>query len=285
MTGGFMRKIFLTISATILTLIFDVHAQDKFKLEYKFEKGKAYHYQDVTEGKIVQEMMGQEDRTDIKSGTFVRIFADSISPNNEAMLLVSVDSVKVTLITKKEDKTLNLPEVIGKRVKFSVSNSGKILKKEILDPVKIKGMAEEMDLRELVQIPLAQFPETEIKIGDKWDAAWVDTVEAMGGKAITQSKYQYKLKGKEQKNNRECLKIEYEGKETAEGNGNMQGMEIYFEKENKNEGTMYLDINSGIVVLEESEAEELTTISTAGAHSMMIPITQTTETTRTLLDK
>lgn len=280
-----MRKIFLNILATILTLIFDVNAQDKFKLEYKFEQGKTYHYLDVTKGKIIQEMMGQEDRTDIKSETFVKILADSVSPNNETMLLVCVDSVKVSLITKREDKTLTLPEVIGKRIKFSVSNLGKILKKEIIDPVKIKGMAQEMDLRELVQIPLAQFPETEIKMGEKWDAIWVDTVEAMGGKAVTQSKYQYKLKGKEHKNNRECLKIEFEGKETAEGSGNMQGMEIYFEKENKNEGTMYLDINNGIVVLEESEAEELTTISTAGAHSMMIPITQTTETTRTLLDK
>ena len=280
-----MRKIILIILTTILTLIFDVNAQDKFKLEYKFEKGKTYRYQDVTNGKIIQEMMGQEDRTDIKSETFVKILADSVSPNSEALLLVSVDSVKVTLITKREDKTLNLPEIIGKHIKFSVSNLGKILKKEILDPVKIKGLAQDMDLRELVQIPLAQFSETEINIGDKWDAAWIDTVEAMGGKAVTQSKYEYKLKGKEYKNNRECLKIEFEGKETAEGGGNMQGMEIYFEKENKNEGTMYLDINSGIVVLEESEAEELTTISTAGTHSMMIPITQTTETTRILLDK
>jgi hypothetical protein len=285
MTGGFMKNIFLIILAAVLTSMFDVNAQDKFKLEYKFEKGKTYRYQDVTKGKIIQEMMGQEDRTDIKSETFVKILADSISPNNEAMLLVCVDSVKVTLITKREDKALDLPEVIGKRIKFSVSKLGKILKKEILDPVKIKGMTQEMDLRELVQMPLAQFPENEIKIGDKWDAAWVDTIEAMGGKAVTQSKYQYKLKGKENKNNRECLKIEFEGKETAEGSGNMQGMEIYFEKENKNEGTMYLEINSGIVVLEESEAEELTTISTAGAHSMMIPITQTTETTRILLDK
>jgi len=280
-----MKNIFLIILAAVLTLMSDVNAQDKFKMEYKFEKGKTYRYQDVTKGKIIQEMMGQEDRTDIKSETFIKILADSISSSNEAMLLVSVDSVKIAIITKREDKTLHLPEVIGKRIKFYMSNLGKILKKEILDPVKIKGMTQEMDLRELVQIPLAQFSETEINIGDKWDAAWIDTVEAMGGKAVTQSKYEYKLKGKEYKNNRECLKIEFEGKETAEGSGNMQGMEIYFEKENKNEGTMYLDINSGIVVFEESEVEELTTISTAGAHSMMIPITQTTETTRILLDK
>jgi hypothetical protein len=285
MTGGFMKNILLIILAAVLTLMSDVNAQDKFKLEYKFEKGKTYRYQDVTKGKITQEMMGQEDRTDIKSETFIKILADSISSSNEAMLLVSVDSVKIAIITKREDKTLHLPEVIGKRIKFYMSNLGKILKKEILDPVKIKGMTKEMDLRELVQMPLAQFPENEIKIGDKWDVAWVDTIEAMGGKAVIQYKYQYKLKGKEKKNNLECLKIEFEGKETTEGSGNMQGMEIYFEKENKNDGRMYLDINSGIVVFEESEAEELTTISTAGAHSMMIPITQTTETTRILLYK
>jgi hypothetical protein len=285
MTGGFMKNILLIILAAVLTLMSDVNAQDKFKLEYKFEKGKTYRYQDVTKGKITQEMMGQEDRTDIKSETFIKILVDSISSSNEAMLLVSVDSVKIAIITKREDKTLHLPEVIGKRIKFYMSNLGKILKKEILDPVKIKGMTKEMDLRELVQMPLAQFPENEIKIGDKWDVAWVDTIEAMGGKAVIQYKYQYKLKGKEKKNNLECLKIEFEGKETTEGSGNMQGMEIYFEKENKNDGRMYLDINSGIVVFEESEAEELTTISTAGAHSMMIPITQTTETTRILLYK
>jgi hypothetical protein len=280
-----MRNNFLIVLTSVLTLFFNLKAQDKFKLEYKFENGKIYRYRDETKGKIIQEMMGQEDRTDIKSKTFIKVLADSTLQSNAAILLVSVDSVKVTLITKREDKTLDLPEVIGKRVKFSVSGLGKILKKEVIDPVKIKGMAQEIDIRELVQIPLAQFPENEIKIGDKWDATWADTVEAMCGKAVTQSNYQYKLKGKENKNNRDCLKVEFEGKETSEGKGNMQGMEIYFEKENKNEGTLYLDINSGIVVFEASEAEELTTISTAGAHSMMIPITQTTETTRTLLDK
>jgi hypothetical protein len=65
----------------------------------------------------------------------------------------------------------------------------------------------------------------------------------------------------------------------------MQGMNIYFEKENKTEGKTYIDINSGIVAYEESETEEITTISTTGSQSVMIPITQTYETTRILLDK
>jgi hypothetical protein len=180
-----MKKIFIIISAFLIFTAY-IHTQEKYKIECKFEKGKTYNYLDVSKGKIVQEMMGQEERTDIESETIIKAVADSVSPDGGATLCISLDSAKVTLIMKKGDKKLDLSEIIGKRVKIKVSKSGKVISRETLDPVKVKGMNQEIDIHEIIQMPLVHFSENEVTINNKWDASWTDSIEIMGRKAISQ---------------------------------------------------------------------------------------------------
>lgn len=279
-----MKKIFFIILLASLICTINSNAQDNYKLEYKFETGKIYLYKDISKGKITQEMMGQEDRTDIKSETVIKIVPESLATNGNNSLLVSVDTAKITLLRKKGDVNPDLSGFLGKRTRVIVTNLGRITKKESVDPIRLKGMAENIDMGELIEFSSVVFPESEIKIGDKWKSAWQDTVEAMGGKSVAESKFEYKLKGTEVKNDHSCLKISYEGKITSEGKGSMQGVEIYFEKENSIDGTLYFDYANGLIIADESESEEISTISTTGAHSMMIPITQIIESKRILME-
>lgn len=279
-----MKKIFFITLLAFLTGTINSKAQENFKLEYKFETGKIYLYKDISKGKITQEMMGQEDRTDIKSETVIKIVPESLASYRNNSLLVSVDTAKITLITKKGDANPDLSSLLGKRTRVIVTNLGRITKKESFDPIRLKGMAENIDIGEMIQFSSVVFPENEIKIGDKWKSSWQDTVEAMGGKSVVESKFEYKLKGTEVKNNHSCLKISYEGKITSEGKGSMQGMEIYFEKENSIDGILYFDYANGLIIADESESEEISTISTTGAHSMMIPIIQIMESKRILIE-
>lgn len=279
-----MKKIFLIILLAFLTCTINSNAQDNYKLEYKFETGKTYLYKDISKGKIIQEMMGQEDRTDIKSETVIKIVPESLATYGNNSLLVSVDTAKITLITKKGDVNPDLSSLSGKRTLIIVTNLGRISKKETVDPIRLRGMAENIDMGEMIQFSSVVFPENEIKIGDKWKSSWHDTVEAMGGKSVTESKFEYKLKGTEVQNNHSCLIISYEGKITSEGKGSMQGVEIYFEKENSLDGTLYFDYANGLIIADESESEEISTISTTGAHSMVIPTTQIIESKRILME-
>jgi hypothetical protein len=253
-------------------------------LEYKFETGKTYLYKDISKGKITQEMMGQEDRTDIKSETVIKIVPESLETNGNNRLLVSVDTAKIKLISKKGDVNPDFSGFIGKRTRVIVTNLGRIIKKESVDPIRLKGMAENIDMGEMIEFSSVLFPENEINIGDKWKSSWQDTVETMGGKSVAESKFEYKLKGTEVKNNHSCLKISYEGKITSEGKGSMQGVEIYFEKENSIDGILFFDYVNGLIIADESDSEEISTISTTGAHSMMIPITQIIESKRILME-
>ncbi len=279
-----MKNIFFIILLAILTCTINSKAQDNYKLEYKFETGKTYLFKDISKGKTTQEMMGQEDRTDIKSETVIKIVPESLATEGNNSLLVSVDTAKITLITKKGDVNPDLSNLLGKRTRIIVTNLGRISKKETVDPIRLRGMAENFDMGEMIQFSSVVFPESEIKIGDKWKSSWQDTVEAMGGKSVAESKFEYKLTGTEVKNNHSCLKISYEGKITSEGKGSMQGMEIYFEKENSIDGILYFDHANGLIIADESESEEISTISTTGAHSMMIPIIQTVESKRILME-
>ena len=121
-----MKKLFLFF------LIFNVItlSQENFTLLYKFEKGKTYYYEDVSSGKVVQEMMGQETRTDILSTNILKLKVDEVEEDGNIVLIASIDTITMKYTTKKEEKHEDLSYLLGKRKRITLSKIGEILKDE-----------------------------------------------------------------------------------------------------------------------------------------------------------
>lgn len=280
-----MKQILLFLFSLLLFINFNIYTQEIFKPAYKFEKGKTYFYKDISKGKIVQEMMGQETRTDIAGETRIKFVVEDVTDDSLIILQGSIDSIYINLISKKDDQVLDLSDIVGKRMNYTINYIGKIITKKIIDPIKFKNMPQGFEVNDIIQLTLPVFSDKELKVGDKWKSSWIDTIDVMGTKVVSQNSYTYKLAKQETKNGQKFLKITYDGKINSEGNTNMMGAELYFEKEVKSEGTVYFDYELGILISDEMEVEDVTTLATTGPQSMIIPITQTMKSIRTLIDK
>jgi hypothetical protein len=171
--------------SVLFLFIVSLKAQDTYKLEYKFEKGKTYRYLDLTKTDMTQEMMGKEMKIKSESNIVNRLIVDDVTENGNAVLLISADSMKVFSSTPMGDTTIVLSELIGKRTKVILSNLGKIENREIVDSVKLMGRATGAAQRESIQFP--KLSDKVVKIGDIWTATTQDTVNQMGGKLVTMS--------------------------------------------------------------------------------------------------
>lgn len=266
----------------LFIVLMQASAQETFKLEHKFEEGKTYRYKDFVTSKVIQEMMGTETRVDTKSEFVHKLVVDSIADNRDAVLVVSFDSVRVSIQQKKLDTTIIVNEVIGKRKKITLSKFGEVLQRVVIDKIKMGNeMAGEV-VNEAISFPI--FTDKELKIGDKWKSTSLDTIDLMGSKIAVKTNASYKIVKRETKFDHECLKIEYEAETESEGKTTMQGVELYIESSGDIEGVIYFDSKAGLIIYEEAETDESTTLATTGPQSMMIPITQTSKLKRTIVN-
>lgn len=256
-------------------------AQESFKLEYKFEKGKTYRYKEVSSGKMTQEMMGKEMKMSSEVEKVVKIIVNDISKTGDITVTTSADSMKVFSSTPMGDTTIYPKELLDKRTEVTFSKKGKKLSEQVIDSVKQAGRMASMAPVEPIQFHI--LPEDAKAIGTIWNSLTVDTVDRMGGKVLTTSDIEYTLVGKEKKLGYDCLKISFKGKTEIEGKASIQGMELMIEGSGKMNGSFYFDPKLGIVVFEETEIDSETTMATTGEQAMIIPITQFAKNTRTLV--
>lgn len=278
-----MRKIILITLILLLGIsTLYLYSQEKIKLEYKFEKGKTYLYKDATTGDMTQEMMGREMKMRNESSSLIRIVVEDTDKSKKSTLIISADSVMVRSSTPMRDTTMSVKEVEGKRTRILVSNLGKVLKREIIDSVKISGRVSALASREAINFP--ELPENSVSIGDKWKSTEIDTTSPdNSGQMVVTKDIEYTLVGKEKKNNHDSFKITYTGNSTTEGKFNMQGMEFYIEGSGKINGSFYFAPKLGLILELESTTESETTYATVGENPMTIPTTQKIVTKRTLV--
>lgn len=256
-------------------------AQQTYTLVYKFAPGKTYQYKSVSEGTIIQEMMGQEMKMDNSSAMTVSLTTDNVAQDGAMTLVTKLVEGLTKVKNPMMDTTIAMTDMIGKRMKVRVKTDGTVLGREIVDSVESEGRMRGMGQREAVRFHI--LPAKPVKNGDTWSSTFVDTMDNMGGKIVNSVNSSYTVVGSETKNGAKCLKVDYAGTITIEGSGTMQGMDIYIEGGGKVNGTMYFDPTKGMVVQDESTTETESTIAVTGQQNMTIPMSQKAKTVQTLL--
>ena len=275
-------------TTTIMSILFAgaiafpaARAQDEYSLQYRFEKDKAYRFADTIHVKSSQEMMGQEMKSTSTVLAVSRLVATEIRPDGSAVLTVSPDAMTVSIKNARMDTTMILKDMIGKRTRLTVSKLGETSRREIIDTVKFSGMAASTGRQDLVRLHV--MPSKPVKIGDKWTATKPDTFDVQGGRMITVSTGDFTLLSKEMMDGKGCVKISYTGKETISGKGSMNGADFFVEGSGTTSGTYFVDLASGMPVLEDARSDVESTVAITGAQNMTIPSSQSITTHRILL--
>jgi hypothetical protein len=271
----------LATLCTVLASLSLVFAQQSHTLVYKFEQGKTYQYKSVSEGTIIQEMMGQEMKIENGSDLTVSLMTDEIAGDGAMTLITKLVEGTTRMKNPMMDTTIAMTDMIGKRMKIQVKTDGTVLGREIIDTVESANRMRGVGQREALRFHI--LPKKTVGTGDTWASSFVDTVDNMGGKIVNSVQNSYTVIGRETKNGADCLKVEYTGEIMIEGSGTMQGMDIYIEGAGAVKGTMYFDPAQGMVVQDESTTETESTIAVTGQQNMTIPLSQMSTTVQTLL--
>jgi hypothetical protein len=176
------------------------------------------------------------------------------------------------------DTTINLTDMIDKKMKVTISKYGSIISKEMIDSVNLEGM--QIGRKD----EFARFPEEEVKEGDTWSTSNVDTLNIMGGSTIMTSEIKYTLSGKEEKAGHTVRKIPFSSTIKIEGGGNLMGFQFVLEGSGTSSGAYYFDEKRGIPVQTEANQVYDITMAATGDQNMIIPINQQVKTTRTLVE-
>ena len=275
-----LRTMLFILSAGAVALSV-ADAQDQYTLQYKLEKGKVYRFADTTLVKSSQEMMGQEVKSTSTVLTTTRLVPAEIRADGSTVLTVSPDVMSVSIKNARMDTTMVIKDVIGKRTRLTISKLGETISREVIDSVNLSGMAAQTGRQDMVRLHV--MPSKPVKVGEKWNATKRDTLDSQGGKMVTVSVSDFTLLSSETKSGTPCVKISYTGKLTISGKGTMNGMEFFVEGTGTTSGTYFVDIATGMPVVEDSKYDVESTVAITGAQNMTIPGSQSVTAHRTLL--
>ena len=264
-----------------LFLCITIYAQDAYNLDYKFTKGKTFIYKDVSSSRITQNMMGREMKFINSTKNRLSIKVEDVKNNGDGVLIFSIDSAQVRTSGMGRDTTLELGNLIGKRLELSFSKLGNLIKYTELDTV--EDDSRYLSVKQEAKHFFANLTGKEIKVGENWNSKQIDTMETMGGAIVSNVDIVYTLSGKENKLGHQCFKIKFTANLKIQGEGNMRGVDITMNGSGKSNGELFLDTGNRMLVYSKNNIDTNMNMVTGGAQAMTIPMTQSTISERSLI--
>jgi hypothetical protein len=258
-------------------------AQEKFRLEYRYEKGKTYRYGEETKFESVQEINGQEMKANGSSSSLIRMDVQDVSDKGVITLIHSYEDMKVNTKMGMMDTTVVLKELLDKKYQTLLSGSGRLIDQKAIDSVNsgVSIFATRRGQSDLYK-EFVIFPDSAVKTGDSWNDERSDTLE--GSQMVTKTTRKYTLAGEEEKNGHKCRKISFSGTIEIGGKMTQMGMEFFMEGSGETTGFIWIDKESCIMIAKESSTDQDMTMALTGQMQMTIPITTTTNSKFTLVE-
>jgi hypothetical protein len=276
-----MKSFKVTLFIGCFFLLGNASGQDKFQMEYKYEKGKTYRYQEETKFESVQEINGQEMKATGSTLSAMKMIVENVSDSGDITFISFLETLKVSTKMQSMDTTMEMKDLLDKKIQIIISNKGKLIDQKMLDSIETgkKFMGGSNNL-EMLYKEFIIFPVAALKIGDSWKDDRTDTTK--GTEMVTKTRTAYTFAGIEEKNGHPCLKFSFSGTLEIGGKMTQMGMEFFMEGTGEKSGTLWFDQESGIIIAKESTSDQDMTMAMTGQMQMTIPITSTTETRITL---
>ncbi|HXX62970.1 MAG TPA: DUF6263 family protein [Bacteroidota bacterium] len=256
-------------------------AQEQYNLSYRFAKDKTYRVIDTIKVESNQEIMGRESNSTSTVVATTKIQPTEVADNGTTTLVSSIESLSMRFQNMQIDTTIVPRELVGQRTRLTVSKLGQTIKREVLDTVKLSGLAATTGQRELVRLHI--YPGHPVKAGEKWTASRMDTSDAGGNYSVVGTTIDYTLVGKEKRHGRDQLRITFSGKLTLSGKGNTMGNDYVVEGSGKMTGTTFVNPQTGLSEADDSKTDMDLSVAVTGQQNLTIPTTQSIVTHRKLV--
>ncbi len=246
-------------------------------LMYKLSPEQVWKYSTTTDLNQTMEMMNQSMESSVNTLMNYSIKQIGIDTAGNYITRITIDTLSTKLKSPRGEKSFDFSSLIGKSVKFVVSPKGEQIELSNPDSVKIDlgPMAGGVrDAKTFFQNILPELPPNPIKIGESWTSEKSKKEPRSGMEININSKTTSTLKGFENINGMDCLKIVSQTTGTLEGSGEQMGRQMDIEGDIDGSSTWYFAYKKGIFVKMSSEQSIESTITVSGQANMTIPMTQ-----------
>lgn len=259
--------------SAIMLIIFAgvVHAQDKVKIDYRYEPGKTYHYRMESSNSFIQELMGQENKGTtgiIQEGIFSVETVD-----NDGLMRGSFTWQNFTTTTKmmQIDTTVAIKDYVGKKSNLTVTPKGTITVLSSDSANVVNGM---QGLSVGSMLFFLILPEKMVAIGDTFSVRTTDTTyDQKNNQTITERTRKSKFESIEKSSEGALIYVfSYEELTSSAGTVETMGMEMYQESEGTEKGTVKIS-DKGILLSQQAVSDKDMSLVLTGQMGMTIPMT------------
>lgn len=274
----------LTAALLILSVVIPGTAQE-FKTSLKVTKGQEYNYENTVVMDMTQSMAGQEIKVNNNSSATSKFVIDKVLPTGNVEILTSIWDVKSSTKAPMMDTTFSFSGKASPTYKLILDQYGNIISKEKVDTTGINNSmnsAFDMENKLSGSGMFCEFPQKNLQPGEKWSKSTSDSISNMGGKMGLVVNTDYTLGEKESVDGKTLQKVSYTSAIEIGGKSKMQGMDLFIEGTGVQNGNMYLDPVTKVIIDNQSEIELDMNIAVSGQQSMTIPMTQKMKVTQKL---
>ncbi len=276
----------LSFSILILSILIGCAAKKSFWgnpktgliLMYQLSPDQVCKYNTTTEQNQTMEMMNQSMESEANTLMNYSLKETGFDTAENYITKITIDTISMNAKGPGGERTFDLSSLMGKSVKFVVSPKGKQIELSNPDSVKINlgPMAGgEQDAKSFFQDIdiLPELPQNPIKIGESWTSEKNEKQPRSGMEINIDSKTTSTLKGFENIEGTDCLKIVSQITGTIDGSGEQMGRQMDIEGDIDGSSTWYFAYKKGVFVKLTSNQSIESTITVSGQANMTIPMT------------
>jgi hypothetical protein len=262
-------KKFLAIILILLAGV--VHAQDKVKVDYRYEPGKTYHYRMESSNSFIQELMGQENKG--TTGISQEGIFSVESADNDGSMRGNFTWQNFTTSTKmmQIDTTIAMKDYIGKKSILTITPKGAITVLSSDSANVAMGMPGSTVGTMLFFLKL---PEEMVAIGDTFSVRTTDTTyDQKNNQTITERTRKSKFESIEKTSEGALIYVfSYSELTSSAGTVETMGMEMYQETEGTENGSVRISAK-GVLLSQQAVSDKDMSLVLTGQMGMTIPMT------------
>jgi len=262
-------KKFSVIILFLLTGV--VHAQEKVKMDYRYEPGKTYHYRMESSNSFIQELMGQENKGTTGISQEGIFSVESVDDDGAMNGIFTWQNFSTSTKMMQIDTTIAMKDYIGKKSNLSLTPKGNITVISSDSANVITGIAGSTVGTMLFFLKL---PGDMVAVGDTFSVRTTDTTyDQKNNQTITERTRKSKFESIEKTSEGSLIYIfSYEELTSSAGTVETMGMEMYQETEGTEKGTVRISGN-GILLSQQAVSDKDMSLVLTGQMGMTIPMT------------
>ena len=269
-----MKNLKKTFVPFLLLVIFSftVNSQE-YKPKIKVSKGENYNYS----SEILMEMNISAGGQDIKMNSSTNYTSknkiDNINSDGTIEIINTTSDIKIKTQAMGKDSTITMDGNAGPTYKQKFDKLGNFISKTIIDSSQMNLNLENNSGNMAV---FCEFPDKNLKPGDKWTKDRLDTIEVkqIGGAMDVKAQSEYTMGQKEKIDGMDLIKVTYTSTLTIGGKGEMMGMNIFMEGTGAGNGELYFNPATGVINMSKGNVEMDINMVLTGAQNMNMPMNQ-----------